>query len=115
MRPVMLLVAMSALSFASVPGTNDECVSCSLDTDFLWPPNHNLVDVGLHVDVHTDPGATHTTTIKVYSDEDDVWPASARFSPDATEMCLGLRLRSERSGPGDGRVYLIIVRVEDTD
>src|SRR6185295_19588609 len=106
MRPVMLLVAMSALSFASVPGTQDECVSCSLDTDFLWPPNHNLVDVGLHVDVHVDPASTHQTTLTVYSDEDDVWPASAQFSPDASGNCGSLRLRSERSGKGDGRVYL---------
>src|SRR5947207_11621090 len=115
MRPALMVLAMSALAFSSPTPVEDECVTCSLDTDFLWPPNHNLVDVGLHVDVHNDPNATHTTTIQVYSDEDDVWPASARFSPDASQVCSTLRLRSERSGPGDGRVYLIIVTVEDTD
>lgn len=114
-RTAVLVVAMSALAFPSDTGNHDECVTCTLEQDFLWPPNHNLVDVGLNVDVHTDPGSIHTTSIQVFSDEDDVWPASAQFSPDAKEMCLELRLRSERGGPGDGRVYLIIVTVEDTD
>src|SRR2546422_8174706 len=106
MRSVVFLLAMGAAALPSSTGTQDECISCSLDTDFLWPPNHNLVDVGLHVAVHTDPDSVHAATITVYSDEDDIWPASGRFSPDASQNC-GLRLRAERSGKGDGRVYLI--------
>jgi hypothetical protein len=35
--------------------------------------------------------------------------------PDAKLEDSTLRLRSERSGPGDGRVYLIVVSVLDTD
>jgi hypothetical protein len=108
-------MALAATALSDNTGTHDECVDCVLDRDLLWPPNHKLVDVGLHVDVHQDPGATHETTITVYSDEDDVWPASARFSPDAKLEDSTLRLRSERSGPGDGRVYLIVVSVLDTD
>jgi len=115
MRLAVFLLAMSATALPHNEATQDECVSCSLDTDFLWPPNHNLVDVGLHVDVHVDPSSTHQTTLTVYSDEDDVWPASAQFSPDTSGNCGSLRLRSERSGKGDGRVYLIIVTVKDTD
>jgi hypothetical protein len=115
MRSAVFLLAMAATALPHNEPTQDECVSCSLDTDFLWPPNHNLVDVGLRVDIHTDPGSTHEATVTVYSDEDDVWPASAQFSPDAKGNSCGLRLRSERSGPGDGRVYLIVVAVKDTD
>lgn len=114
MRTALFVLAMSALALTSVPQT-DECVTCSLDTSFLWPPNHDLVDVGLHVDIHDDPNAIHEKTVTVFSDEDDVWPASAQFSPDAKQMCDTLRLRSEREGSGDGRVYLIIVTVKDTD
>lgn len=114
MRLAVILLAMSATALPQNQATQDECVSCSLDTDFLWPPNHKLVDVGLHVDAHADPGTTHTISIAVYSDEDDVWPASARFSPDASQAC-SLRLRSERSGRGDGRVYLIVVTIRDTN
>ena len=100
MRCLVLLLSMSALAFSGDPPPPEDCGVCSVEQDFLWPPNHNLVDVGLVVD-----GAP---SIQVYSDEDDVWPASARFSPDARLDCLDLRLRSERGGSGDGRVYLIV-------
>ena len=114
MRLVFLL-AMSATALSDNTGTHDECVDCTLETEFLWPPNHKLVDVGLQVDVHHDPGSAHETTITVYSDEDDLWPASGRFSPDASLATCSLRLRAERSGRGDGRVYLIVVAVKDTE
>ena len=104
MKMALFLLAMTATALAGGGPDNCGCGTCTLDTDFLWPPNHKLVNVGLHV---TSPDATVT----VYSDEDDVWPASAQFSPDAKFDCEKLRLRSERSGPGDGRVYLIIVSV----
>lgn len=115
MRPAVLVLVLSSLAFSSPHQEPNECVTCSLDKDLLWPPNHVLVDVGLHVDVHADPASTHEATLSVYSDEDDVWPASAQFSPDAKRGCGLLRLRSERSGKGDGRVYLIVVSVKDTD
>lgn len=69
----------------------------------LWPPNHQFVDVGLSV-VISDNGGGFTTTTAVYSDEDD------GASPDATGSLL---LRAERSGSGDGRVYLIAVTATD--
>jgi len=115
MRSAALLLAMTAAAFSDNTPTHDECVDCTIGTEFLWPPNHKMVDVGLEVDVHQDPGATHETTITVYSDEDDVWPASGNFSPDSSMTTGHLRLRAERSGRGDGRVYLIVVSVKDTD
>jgi hypothetical protein len=115
MRPALLFLVMSSLAFPNPSTIEDECLSCTLEEDFLWPPNHNLVDVGLEVVEHVDPNATHVTTIAVFSDEDDIWPASARFSPDASMATCSLRLRSERDGSGDGRVYLIVVTTADTD
>jgi hypothetical protein len=115
MRIAALLLAMTATVLSHNEGIHDECVDCTLDKDLLWPPNHKLVDVGLHVDIHTDPSATHVMDLTVYSDEDDVWPAGGRFSPDSSLTTGDLRLRAERSGRGDGRVYLIVVAVTDTD
>ena len=106
MRALALLLCMSALAFSGDPQPPPDCgckkdceVVCTVETDFLWPPNHFLVDVGLSV--------SGNPTIQVYSDEDDEWPASEQFSPDA-KLNGNLRLRRERGGPGDGRVYLII-------
>jgi hypothetical protein len=51
----------------------------------------------------------------VYSDEPDLdILGSGNFSPDAKNIGVGtLRLRSERSGNENGRVYLIVVQATD--
>lgn len=46
-------------------------VTCGLGTGELWPPNHKLVDVGYR---SAATGSGLTTTVKVYSNEDDVLP-----------------------------------------
>jgi hypothetical protein len=67
----------------------------SIALDSLWPPNHELVDVGLGV----------TSAFVVYSDE------AEGGTPDASGSLL---LRAERAGTGDGRVYLIATTSTDT-
>jgi hypothetical protein len=61
------------------------------------------------------PTGSHSVQVLVYSDEPDLdVPGSGNFSPDAKNIALGtLRLRSERSGNGDGRVYLVVVKATD--
>jgi hypothetical protein len=153
-------------------------VSCSVHETQLWPPNHDLENVGLRAEITDDcdcfkddepegdddddddhgsssgssaasngggsgskvvtggsdhhsggdddddddgghcahpPGGSHSVQVIVYSDEPDLdIPGSGNFSPDAKNIALGtLRLRSERSGNGDGRVYLIVVKATD--
>ena len=98
---------------------NGACPACVLTSSVtqssLWPPNHNLINVGLAASSTGICPANRQVT--VYSDEDDVTPGtSGDQSPDAKNIALGtLRLRSERkdSGNGDGRVYLIVVRTSD--
>ncbi len=84
-------------------------------TSSLWPPNHDLINVGLSGGGFSDncPGATRQ--VLVYGDEDDETPTGdGNFSPDARNIGIGaLRLRSERNGDGDGRVYLIVVMATD--
>jgi hypothetical protein len=51
----------------------------------------------------------------VFGDEDDeAATGDGNHSPDAKNIVLqSLRLRSERKGDGDGRVYLIVVKATD--
>jgi hypothetical protein len=79
-------------------------VQCSVTTPVLWPPDNKLVNVGLSVQV-SDPNAT--VTVQVYAN-DDALPA------DAADLAPGtLRLRADRQGDGNGRVYLIVVKATD--
>jgi hypothetical protein len=93
------------------------CPACVLTptvtTASLYPPSHNLSNVGLAT---TSTGVCPANRqVTVYSDEDDVDPQTiGDMSPDAKNIALGtLRLRAERRDTGDGRVYLIVVRTSD--
>ncbi len=93
-------------------------VSCSVVTDTLWSPNHELTNVELSVTVtdQCDTSEIGTVTLEVWSDETeipDTGDGTGRFAPDAKDFDMGLRLRNERRAKEEGRVYLIVARVED--
>ncbi len=81
----------------------------------LWPPNHDLEHVGLWIHVADECGQTSEPVITVYADEDDQEPTGdGVHSPDAKDLgCGGVRLRAERKGNGNGRVYLIVIEATD--
>ncbi len=102
-----------------VADTAAPAVSCAVATEILWPPNHELATVGLSTDVADgcdDPGAAGSLEVQVWSDETEVpepGDGTGRHAPDAKDVDLRLRLRRERRGTEDGRVYLILARAED--
>ena len=90
-------------------------VNASIATALLWPPNHDLVNVGLAASAASACDANLNLGVKVFSNEGDTEETgSGNFSPDAKDIAPGtLRLRSERKGDGDGRVYLIVTTGTD--
>ena len=88
----------SETSSIAVVDTTPPSVSCSVRISSLWPPNHDLVNVGLSAVVRDACDLSPAVTVKVFSNEEDNGqPGFDNFSPDAKSIGLGtLRLRSER-------------------
>ncbi|MBI4324629.1 MAG: DUF5011 domain-containing protein [Chloroflexi bacterium] len=101
----------------SIVDTTAPVVTAAVTQASLWPPNHNLINVGFSLTVNDvcDSTSAAAVTVAVYSDEDDEEETGdGNHSPDAKNIASGtLRLRSERKGNSDGRVYLIIVTSTD--
>jgi len=96
-----------------IADTEAPAITAGVTTSALWSPNHDLVNVGFNFSA-ADNSTASTTSVAVYSDEDDVTPGGGDMSPDAANIGSGtLRLRAERSGGGDGRVYLLIITALD--
>jgi len=96
-----------------IADTQPPAITAAVGKGSLWPANHDLVNVGLSFTA-TDNSSAVTTNVAVYSDEDDVTSGGGEQSPDAKNIASGtLRLRSERSGSGDGRVYLVLITAAD--
>ena len=105
-------VATVTITIADTQGPN---LTSSVAATSLWPANHDLVGVGLAASATDNSGDPVTIQVQVFSDEDDLTPASPGFSPDAKDAAPGtLRLRAERDSPGDGRVYLIVITATDS-
>ncbi|MCA1620853.1 MAG: tandem-95 repeat protein [Acidobacteria bacterium] len=98
----------------TVSDTQGPSVTCSVAKALLWPPNSDLINVGLQVTATDNDGETPVVRIDVFSDEDDEGQAGG-MSPDAKDVAPGsLRLRAERRGDADGRVYVIRIKATDT-
>jgi hypothetical protein len=71
----------------------------------LWPPSHKFISVAVQNVTDPDGDPVTLTITSVKQDEPVRSPGSGNFSPDAT--LLPLKVRSEREGGGNGRVYHI--------
>jgi hypothetical protein len=97
----------------TVNDTQSPSVTCSVTKALLWPPNSDLVNVGLSVTATDNDGEAPAVEVEVFSDEDDE-EQSGGMSPDAKDVAAStLRLRAERRGDADGRVYVIRIKATD--
>jgi hypothetical protein len=99
-----------------VMDTMPPVVSCSVVKPVLSQTNHDLVTVGLAADAVDQCEGVLGVTVKVFADEDDEEnTGDGKHSPDAKDLAVGtLRLRGERKGNSNGRVYLIIPEATDS-
>ena len=90
-----------------------DCSGAHAGTDQLWPPNHELVPVRIVgvTDPDNDAVAIHVTGVTQDESADDL--GDGYTCPDALIGEDGVRVRAERSGRGNGRVYEIAFTAED--
>lgn len=92
-------VSVDTLGTPATPNPVD-AAACT----YLWPPNHELVDVGMPFDP--------TVDVLVYSSELDEEANEDGLADAVFDEQGALCLRAERSGEGIGRVYLITISSE---
>lgn len=108
-------VTATCTTTVTVVDTRAPVLTCSSAQPMLWPPNHNLVNVGFRSLAADACDPSVVPVIGVFADEDDEeQTGDGHHSPDAKNIGSGsLRLRSERKGNADGRVYLMLAEATD--
>lgn len=82
----------------------------------LWPPNHKMVPITLRVQATDSCSRTAWKITRVTSSEPVNGLGDGDTGPDWE--IIGdhdLKLRAERSGKGDGRIYSIVIRAVDAE
>jgi Big-like domain-containing protein len=93
-----LLQQIVPIELASEPPV----LACAVAVSNLWPPNHEMVDVGL-----SGASSAGNLDVQVFSNEPDSESVDAQFADGV------LTIRAQREGKLSGRVYLIVVTSTD--
>jgi hypothetical protein len=84
--------------------------------DVLWPPNHQMSDVTINLNATDACGVAFCRIILVTSSEAPNGKGDGNTASDIEITGdLTLKLRAERSGGGNGRVYHVTVQCVDTN
>ena len=105
----------------TVQDTEPPVVKAYADPMVLWPPNHQLRDVKIHLrlkDACTSTSDLQVSLVSVVSNEPDSGGGSGNTTSDIQNADIGtddreVSLRAERAGSGNGRVYTLTYDVTD--
>ncbi len=106
-------VPLACHTTVTIRDTTPPAINVSLAQPELWPPNHQMINVGLAAIAQDQCGGAEPISVLVFSNESQNGTGDGNFAPDATNTSGTLLLRAERSGNGNGRVYLIVVKSTD--
>ncbi|TML14106.1 MAG: hypothetical protein E6G39_08880 [Actinobacteria bacterium] len=108
----------SFLDLRTTANLPPDCASVTTDQTTLWPPNHNFRVVTASGGVDPEGESVALAIASVTQDEPLDFTGDGHTAPDADNDALPanqVRLRAERSGNGDGRVYRVEVVATDSD
>ncbi len=93
-------------------------IAVVLNREFLWPPNHKLVDIVAEVTVTDNCPKPSFVLTSITSNEPENDLGDGNTAPDIVGATVGtpdlaFQLRSERMGPRTGRVYTITYTASD--
>ena len=102
-----------AANVAILPAVNapPDCSGAEARPAVLWPPNHQMVRIAVVGVVDPDGDPIAITATDVSQNEPVDAPGSGNTAPDA--QLNPLSVRAERSGQGDGRLYVIDFLADD--
>jgi hypothetical protein len=107
----------------TVEDTLPPVVVARAEPRFLWPPNHEMKDVWVRLRIRdrcSDDDDFDVELISATSNEPDNSNGDGNTVNDIQDADIGtddrhVRLRAERKGNGDGRIYTLVYRVTDAD
>ena len=109
-----LALALAACGLAAAQNRPPSCDAAAPSRDTLWPPNHKLATVDILGVVDPDDDPVSLTVRSITQDEPLDGQGDGSTCPDASGVGTdAASLRSERSGPGDGRVYHVGFLADD--
>lgn len=104
---------ISFTPFTPVTNRPPDCSNAKADPDRIWPPNHRLVPIDIVGATDPDGDSVTITATAVTQDEPVHKKGSCHTHPDAVIINGKAWVRAERSGSGNGRVYVISFTATD--
>lgn len=106
-------VGDSVSVISTVENNPPNCSAAQSSESILWPPNHNMTDINI-IGITDPDGDIPTIQIKNIFQDEPTKLTPGDKSPDGSGIGTEIaKIRAERDGNGDGRVYHIEIEASD--